>query len=141
MANRTYKQIVLDGPRNAVIKLTGILDTSDVYWKPATTLSDFTNNEPRLNFVGFRVDHIEFAIGNGIEMLVEWGGNVGGPVTPQMIMPLSGRGRIDGSSHAGWQPDRTLPGYDGSINVKSTGWMTGIQNFTLTLEMVKLYTV
>lgn len=136
MANKVERQILLDGPRNAIVKLTGVLDTTDVAETPAFALLDFQNNDPALKFVGFRPERVEYSIGSGIEILLEWNS-----ANPQQITPLAGRGKIDGSWHGGWAPDRTRAGYDGSINLKTSGFMTGKQNFALTIEMAKVYTV
>lgn len=135
MANKVERQILLDGYRNAIVKLTGVLDTTDVAETPAFAMLDFQNNDPYGRFVGFRVDRVEYSIGSGIEILLEWN-SVG---NPQQITPLAGRGKIDGWWHGGWVPDRTRAGYDGSINLKSSGFMAGKQNFAITVEMVKLY--
>ena len=135
MANILDRQITEEGPRNAVIKLTGVLDTSDIYETPAIALGDFTNNDPNLKLVGFRVDLIEYSIGQGIEILLEWNG-----VTPQQMFPLMGRGRIGSAAYGGFHPDASRPGYDGNINLKTTGFLTGVQqNFSVLLELVKLY--
>lgn len=134
MANITQKQVLLDGPRNAVVKLTGVLDTADIYVTPAVSLQDFLTNDPNGVLAGLRIDHVQYAIGSGIELLLEWNGS-----NPQQIAPLAGRGRMDVWADGGWFPNEKLPGYDGSINLRSTGYMTGKQNYTLTLAMVKLY--
>lgn len=139
MANITQKQILLDGPRNAVVKLTGVLDTADIYLTPAIALQDFLTNDANGVLNGLRIDHVQYAIGSGIELLLEWAGAPGGGATPQQIAPLAGRGRMDVWADGGWFPNEALPLYNGSINLKSTGFMTGKQNYTLTLAMVKLY--
>jgi hypothetical protein len=143
MANAYSSLIQEDGPRNAVIKITGVLDSTDAVLEPAVTLSDFTNNapySPNGYFVGFRIDHIWHSIGDGLEVQIQWNGR-----NPQPIFAVAGRGRESFDRNGGLQPNQANPGYDGSINVFTTGYGTGenagmtIQNFTLTLEMVKLY--
>ena len=137
-------QITEEGPRNAVIKLTGVLDTSNIVETPAIERSDFKTNEVMANLVGFRIDLIEYSIGSGIEVLLEWNS-----ATPQQIFPLSGRGRIAAFNYGGFVPDRTLAGYDGSINLRTRNFVPGvdgdgnplIQNFTVIVELVKLYEV
>lgn len=136
MANALDRQITEEGPRNAVVKLTGTLDTSDIYETPAIAIGDFSNNEKGVVLTGFRVDLLEYSIGTGLEVLLEWNS-----LNPKQITPLSGRGRISAWNYGGFLPNSTLFGYDGSINLKTTGW-TGIppiQNFTVVLELVKLY--
>lgn len=136
MANSLDIQIAEEGPRNAVVKLTGVLDTSNISETPAIALADFQNNDPaNLVLVGLRMDMLEYSIGQGLEVQLAW--NSG---TPQQIFPLAGRGRIFAWSYGGFIPDQTLTGYDGSINLYTTGYVPNtVQNFTIVMELIKLY--
>lgn len=136
MPNILDRQIVEEGPRNAVVKLTGVLDTSDASEVSCIQLGDFINNDPvGIPLIGFRVDHITFAIGNGLEVQIAWNG-----LNPQQIAPLAGRGKIDSTDDGGFIPDMTREGYDGSINLTTTGYQpNSVQNFTVFLRLVKLY--
>lgn len=117
------------------MKLTGVLDTSDVSEQPAVAVGDFSNNDTNKTLRGFRVDAAIFAIGNGIEILLSWAST-----NSQQIMPLSGRGRIDATADGGFIPDSTRAGYTGNINLSSSGYTVGTpQNFTILLRLVKLY--
>lgn len=135
MANSLEMQITEEGPRNAVVKLTGVVDTSDISEIPAVSLTDFTNNDPNLVLIGFRVDLIEWSMSQDLEINLAWNS-----LHPQQIFPIAGRGRINSSNYGGFIPDKTRTGYDGSINLVSTGFSAGTtQNFTVILELVKLY--
>ncbi len=137
MANSTEFQITEEGPRNAVVKLTGVLDTSDVSLTPAISLSEFNNNDVRMNLWGLRVDMLEWSISKDLEVNLYW--NSSG--NPQQIFPLAGRGRIYSANYGGFIPDRTRGGFDGSINLQTKGFLAGtVQNYTIVLELVKLYT-
>lgn len=137
MANSLEIQITEEGPRNAVVKLTGVLDTGDAIEVPAISVTDFTNNDTNLVLTGFRVDLIEWSMSDGLEINLFWNA-----LTPQQIYQIAGRGRIFAQNYGGFVPDRTREGYDGSINLISTGFASGsIQNFTVILELVKLYRV
>jgi len=137
MANQLDFQITEEGHRNAVLKLTGVLDTTDVSETPAVALSDFVNNDPRLVLSGLRVDLLEYVIGDGIEIILEWAS-----LNPKQIFALAGRGRINSTNYGGFLPDPSRPGYNGNINLRTTGYVQGsIQNFTIVLELVKLYRV
>ena len=57
MANVVNTQVLLDGKRNTVIKITGVLDTSNV---SSTTIVDPANFTPVPT--GFRIDHIDYSI-------------------------------------------------------------------------------
>lgn len=135
MANVLERQITLDGRRNAVVKFTGVIDSSDAIETPALSLSDLLNNEPTNTLYGLRVDLVEWSVSNGLEIALEWNSN-----SPQQIYPLAGRGRINGWNYGGFIPDASRSGYDGSINLRTQTYPSGtIQNFTVVLELVKLY--
>ena len=136
MANSVEYQVTEEGLRNAVVKLTGILDTSNVSELPAIPLNLFGNNDKRLVLVGLRVDLIEWSISSGLEVNLAWNSS-----TPQQIFPLAGRGRINSTNYGGFIPDRTRGGYTGDINLVTTGYVAGmVANFSIVLELVKLYT-
>lgn len=136
MANVTTKKILQEGPRNAIVKLTGILDTADVSLTSVITKADFTNNDPNLTLIGFRLDFVEYSMSNNAEINLFWNGTV-----PEQMIPIAGRGRFGGRNYGGINPTTTALGYDGSINLVTTGWAGGlITNYTVILELVKLYT-
>jgi hypothetical protein len=136
MSNVLDKQILEEGPRNAVVKLTGVLDTSNMSEVPAIRLADFVNNDANAGtLVGLRVDAVMYSMGMNIDLLLSWNG-----ATPQQIMPLAGRGKIDVTGDGGMLPNQLNSGYDGSINLYSTGYVPGtVQNFTVLLRLIKLY--
>ena len=135
MANVLDRQITLDGFRNAVVKLTGIIDSGDVVEAPAIALSDFLNNETNARLIGFRVDLVEWSMSNLLEIQLEWNSS-----DPQQILPLSGRGRIVGTNYGGFTPDTKRPGFDGAINIRTASYPAGtVANFTVVLELIKLY--
>lgn len=137
MANSLSMQITEEGPRNAVVKLTGILDSSDATENPAIALTDFINNDANLVLTGFRVDLIEWSMSNNMEVQLSWNAAV-----QQSIYPLAGRGRIYANNYGGFLPVSTALGYDGSINLTTNGYVSGTtQNFTVVLELIKLYRV
>jgi hypothetical protein len=126
-------QVTEDGYRNAIVKLTGILDTSDLTWTSVISLNTFTNNEQNARLTGYRFDLIEWSISNTLEVNLYWNST-----TPQQLFPLAGRGRINGSNYGGFVPNQSAAGYDGSINLVTSGWST-TQNFSIVLELIKLY--
>ncbi len=135
MSNVTDYQITEEGPRNAVIKLTGALDSSDVYLRPAVALSMFSSNEPNARLVGLRMDLIEFSVGNALEVLLEWQAN-----TPQQIFNLTRSGKIHAYGYGGFVPDQIRSGYTGDINLRTVGYPPGtVQVYTIVLELIKLY--
>lgn len=137
MANTTDKIILEDGPRNAIVRLVGTLDTSNVSLVPAILLSDFVNNDLVWGkLTGLRVDRIDYASGPQLITTLEWNSN-----SPQMIAALVQSDELDYKNSGGLIPNRLLGGYDGSINLKTKGFIPGaLEAYTLLIKMVKLYT-
>ena len=74
MANVYDRQVVEEGPRNAVVKLTGVLDSTDASFVPVIALSDFTNNDKNLVLTGFRFDEVEYSISDPLGVTLSWMG-------------------------------------------------------------------
>lgn len=126
MANSLTTQTIIDGPRNLVIKVTGVLDTSDQGLITVVTPSATFRSPPFVNLV-----HIDYAISDQLEVQLQWQG------TPnQVMMPLAGRGRMSFTDFGGLPDNATTP--TGNIQLLTTGWASGTQVFTLVLEMVKI---
>lgn len=126
MANVLTLQTLVDGPRNLVVKVTGVLDTSDL---AATTIVN-----PPATFQAppqVRLMHIDYSITDQLELQLQWQGTPNSP-----LMPLAGRGRMSFVDFGGLTDNATTP--TGLIQLLTTGWTSGIQIFTLILEMVKL---
>ncbi|SRR5258708_2915247 len=137
MANLVEKQIIEEGPRNAVVKVSGVLDTGDINLVSFITPANFSNNDKGLTLTGFRVDAVIYSVGQVLDIILLWNGSV-----PQQILPLARAGKIDATPDGGFVPDTTRGGYDGSINIKSSGFPAGTtQVFSLLLRLVKLYRV
>lgn len=136
MANRYDKLIVGEGWRGAEVRLTGVIDTVDIALMPAIALADFTNNDDRCVFWGLRVDCIQYSIGENLRVTLEWNA-----VAPQLLAALAGYGKQNYYYSGGLVPTRPNPGYDGGINLRTSGFAPGtVQNFTLMLSFTKLYT-
>jgi hypothetical protein len=126
MANVLTTQIIVDGPRNLVVKVTGTLDSSDV---PLTTIvtPSATFGAPPL----VQLMYIDYAITDPIEIQLQWQG------TPnQPLLPLAGRGRM-GFVDFGGIPDNAITP-TGNIQMLTTGYTAPTQVFTLVLEMTKI---
>ena len=126
MANSLTTQILIDGPRNAVVKVTAILDTSDLALTTIVDPASFYDVPPQ-----FRLMHIDYAMTDQLEAQLQW---VGTPNT--VMMPLAGRGRMSFVDFGGLTDNASSP--TGQIQLKTTGWASGTQVLTLVLEMVKL---
>ena len=137
MANATYIDVLLDGPRNYVVKYTGILDTSDVSVTSIILKTDPTNNDVAMKGIwGFRVDHIEYSVSDQLSCQLFYHAT-----TNRQIVSLEGRGFFGHTNSGGIIPVRGDTGFNGAIDFKTTGWASGTQAFSITLELVKLYDV
>jgi len=135
MANVLDRQIVESGPVNAVVKLTGVLDTADVSLAPAVELTDFDDTFPGRSLSGFRVMKVDYSIADGLQVLIAWDG------TPaQQIAAVSGRGKVDACHYGGFRPDEDVTNYSGSINLSTAGYVADTtQNFTVVLTLKKIW--
>lgn len=126
MANSLTTQILIDGPRNAVVKVTAVLDTSDLALTTIVDPASFYDTPPQ-----FRLMHIDYAMTDQLEAQLQWQG------TPNAVMmPLAGRGRMSFVDFGGLTDNATTP--TGRIQLLTTGWASGTQVLTLVLEMVKV---
>jgi hypothetical protein len=131
MANAFTTQILEEGPRNVVIKLVGILDTSDLAPTLAVDVSALTCNGTRPAPTQVRIDTLEYDMSDQLCVQVLW------DATADVVAAaLSGRGEYYGKKFSGLQ-NNAGAGKTGDILVKTTGWAAGTQVFTLILEMVK----
>ena len=131
MANAFSAQIIVDGPRNALVKLTGVLDTSNLAQTLAIDLTTLTQGGTQLKPAAVCIHHIDYSITDQLEVQLSW------DATAQVVvMPLAGRGRMSFKDFGGLQ-NNAGAGKTGNINILTTGWTSGIQVFTVILEMVK----
>lgn len=137
MATRD-KNILNDGYRNAVVKLSGTIDKMDENWVRAIELKDFTNNDVRVgNLVALKLDAVEFAVGDGLSLVVEWDGN-----TPQQMGVFTQSDEISYMEYGGLKPNWKLgnAGLTGGINVKTINYTAGTtKGWGLLLRMSKIY--
>lgn len=136
MANVLDDTVLEDGFRNAVVRLAGVLDTSDVTWNEAIRITDFTNNDPNFSALrGFRIDKINYSIAPVLAVVLEWNSNA-----PQLIGSFHDSNEVEWKTAGGLQPNLLVSGFNGSINLRTTGFTpTSAGGFTVTISMVKLY--
>ena len=133
MANIVEIQNLIDGPRNLVVKVAAILDTSDLALTDLAVPSARSDIGP---FAGmkasrFRIDKIEYDIEDTLAMNLFW---VAGP--NQLIWSLAGRGIIDAWPYGGLQ--NTAGGATGAIQFNTAGWAaSGVLSANATFWLVK----
>jgi hypothetical protein len=127
MANSVQTQIITDGPRNATVKITGVLDTSDVAEGPVVIPAQYLPIPDT-----FRIYHLDYSISDQLEVTLSWQATV-----DQVILPIAGRGRMSFVDFGGLT-NNAGAGKTGAISLKTTGWTSGIQIFSVVLELVKV---
>lgn len=135
MANVVTTQIVNDGPRFAVIRVTGVLDTSDlaatVIANPATLVG--IDNTGALKAATFRVLEMQYSIQDTLALNLFWQATA-----PVQFAALTGRDTLCEEAYGGIPNDALAAGKTGSIQLSTTGWTAGTLRFTLILKLVKV---
>ncbi len=127
MANALATQILVDGARNAVVKITGVLDTSDVSMVAVVDPADFVPVP-----TGFILDKVTYAVEQGLAVRLWWDAS-----TDILIHTFT---QSEGAKFKkfGGLYNNSGAGKSGKINLDTEGWASmAIYNFTLTLEMIK----
>jgi hypothetical protein len=137
MANLFAVQTLLDGPRNVVVKVTGVLDTSDL---ASTTVIDPST----LSAIGafgtlptkVRIDMIEYNIEDTLSVNLFWDAT-----TPVLIGEFVGRGTQKYRQFGGLL-NNAGAGITGKITATTTTTGTAISatnilSFTLFITLVK----
>jgi hypothetical protein len=134
MANELTIQTILDGPRNAIIKVSGTLDSSDlaqqVLLDPATLGG--INNTGLVKAAKLRLQRLTHNIEDGLTVDLWWDAT-----TPVRIEGIEGRGHQNYDRFGGLT-NIAGAGVTGKILIATQGWATGsILSFSLLLELVK----
>ena len=127
MANAVTSQTLLDGPRNLVILLTGVLDTSN---EARTIKVDVSSYDPAPTKV--RVDKIQYSIAGALQVLLDWDAT-----TDVTFAVLSGQGELEACKFGGLQ-NNAGAGVTGDIYLTTLGYSAGTVSYTLLLEMTKV---
>ena len=134
MANSVNTQIIQDGPRNVVIKVEGILDTSDL---ASTTIVDPSllagmDNTGSVKALGLIVDRVQFSVEDLLELRLAWDAT-----TPVRLLELAGRG-TDKVERFGGLTNTAGAGRTGKILLSTQGWVaSAVLSFTLILTLKK----
>jgi hypothetical protein len=131
MANSFTTQILQEGPRNAIIKLAGVLDTSDQALTTAVDVTTLTQGGVSIAPAQVRIDHIDYSISDQLEVQLWWDAT-----TDVIIMPIAGRGKMSFWNFGGLN-NNSGAGKSGNILIKTTGYASGTQVFSVILELVK----
>ena len=135
MANAVTIQTVLDGPRNTVLKVVGVLDTSDLAQSVLVNPQNLVgvDNTGSLKAATFRVKSVRYSIQDGIAVNMLWDAT-----TPVLIDSFVGRGMFDNHRFGG-VPNNAGAGITGNILISTRGWAAGnVYSFNLEIELVKV---
>jgi hypothetical protein len=133
MANSYTLQTLEDGPRNVVIKIDGVLDTSDLSSTlvvDPSLLSDYDINGVKASQL--RINRIVYDVEDLLDVQLYWDAS-----TPVRIWNLVGRGKVDAWRYGGIS-NNAGAGKTGKITMTTQGWSIGaVLSFTIILELVK----
>ena len=135
MANVVTAQVLLDGPRNTQVKITGSINTANITSQVIVTASTLSSILPGLSGnpgpATVAVKNIDYTIADGLTCQLNWDG-----ATPAIIDELYGRGSLDYTKWGFQQNNAATP--TGNISLTTLGWTTGqTLNFTITLWLIK----
>ena len=135
MANSTTIQILEDGAAHTVIKLEGVLDTSDVsstvVVDPAAQSSVDPTGSNYLKATKYKLDKIIHNIEDGLAVNLFWDAT-----TPVRIEELTGRAKVDYRDFGGLQNNAGATGFTGKVTYTTEGW-SGIKSFSVILYLTK----
>ncbi len=132
MANTTAIQILQDGPRNVIVKVTGTVDTAD---QAVTTLIDpsalsFIDNYNNRLATQLAIREVEFSVSDTISVVLWWDAT-----TDVQALTLTQSDQLCFD-----QPlqNNAGAGKTGIINYSTYGWKTGVlAAYTVVLDLVK----
>jgi hypothetical protein len=128
MANALATQILVDGARNAVVKITGVVDTADITATDVVDPASFTPTPTRL-----RIDKITYSVEGGLAVRLWWDAS-----SDVLIASLTDSSEI-GARDYGGLINNAGSGITGKIQLTTEGWAGGaVYSFTVVLEMVKM---
>lgn len=127
MANTVTMQTLLDGDRNLVILLTGVLDTSN---ESRTIKVDVSGLSPAPTRV--RVDTIRHLISPGLIVVLDWDAD-----TDVRFAALTGYDEVEAKCFGGIQ-NNAGAGVTGDIYLTTLGYSSGTLAYNIILEMTKV---
>jgi hypothetical protein len=138
MANVTSIQILEDGDRNVIAKLTGKLDTSNVsvttLLDPATLASVNASTMNPQKASTLAIETVTFDIEDGLIVNLYWDATLAVP-----IWYFSGRDKMN-AEFTGFLQNTKAAGYTGKILYDTAGWTAGTKSFSLVIQCIKQWT-
>lgn len=131
-------QILVDGPRNTIAKITGDITTlasgPTVILDPALLTDMLPAMAGAHLATQLRIDHIDYALTDGLGAVLTWVAT-----TPVAIVELFGRGKLEAKWFGGYQNNAVPPGFTGQIAL--TTFATGAETPTDATILLTIATV
>lgn len=129
MANVVTLQTLLDGPRNLVVKVVGVLDTANLSDELIVDISGYTPVPTQV-----RIDKLWYSMGKDLTAILEWDASADVPIVA-----------VSQADHPGWVKiggltNNSGSGKTGDILLTTLGYSSGSVAFSLVLWMVKEFT-
>lgn len=124
MADTVSTQILLDGPRHAVVKITNLSDGTGESAVAKVTASSLSGAPATVN-----VERVHYNV-NGMVATLLWDAT-----TDDRMLELSGYGTFDFSHFKGLTNPKST-GYTGNILLTTTGHSAG-DSYSIVLELLK----
>jgi len=133
MANVTNAQILVDGPRNVVVKFEGTITATQsgsytTIIDPSLLSALNINNQLATKL---RIDKIVYDVEDLLTLNLYWDA-----ATPVVIWNLAGRGKVDSRHYGGLQNNATSPTGKITANWDYEGTAQTL-TFTIVLDLVK----
>jgi hypothetical protein len=139
MANSILVQTIVDGPRNTIIKVTGIIDTADVtvpitIADPALLIG--VDNTGGLKAAKLKIGRIVHTVEDALEVRLFWDAT-----TPVLVEVLTGRAHLEYAKNFGGLINNAGAGVNGKITLTTQGWSASATlSFTIVIELIKQLT-
>ena len=132
MANSFTTQILEEGPRNVTMKLVGVLDASNQSSEIAVDVSTLNQGGIGPTPTAVRIDRMDYSITDQLGVQLSWDAT-----TDVVAVAIAGRGNMCFRSSGGPLTNNAGTGKTGDILIKTTGYASGTQTYTIVLQMVK----
>jgi hypothetical protein len=132
MANVVTTQTLLDGPRNIVILLTGVLDTSNEAKNTKVDISTFAAKTNGDTPTRVTVQEIVYTVSGNLKVLLNWDAT-----TDVTFAALSGQGELCAEEYGGIK-NNAGAGVTGDIELSTAGWASGTETYTVLLTLKKV---
>ncbi len=139
MANSLTTNILVDGSKNAVINVSGYLDSSNLAYQSLILPNNLfgIDSSGAAKAAALAIRKIQYNVQDVNIVILSWDGT-----TPVYVDTYTGRGKYEAENYGLFVPPASLTtsnGLNGGIGISTLGWTTGaILTFSLTLELAKL---